>query len=70
MKSTTLASNLTQSFSVLKQKIDDSKSGWSDQKGDQFREQTQSDLETICNQFIKELERLEEFINQAKSKVP
>lgn len=70
MASTVLASQLAQSFSALRQKIDASQSGWPDMKGNQFREQTQAGLEAQYNQFIKELENLEEFIKQARSKVP
>lgn len=60
---------LKASLAQLTQKIDASASSWNDRVGIQFRESVHSGIETQCNQFIKELEFLEEFIKQARSKV-
>lgn len=70
MSSDTVTTILTQALSKLLHKTESSESVWPDSNGDRFRENIQSGIASQCNEFIKELVTLEEFIKQARSKVP
>jgi uncharacterized protein YukE len=65
-----VSTTLRDALSRLDQKVSASESTWNDQVGNNFRESVQAGIVSSCNQFIKELDALENFISQAKSKVP
>lgn len=70
MAHTNISESLKTSIATLRVKVNATQTSWMDKIGINFREGFEKTFESQCNQFIKELESLEEFISQARSKAP